>query len=275
MHIAGRIKVGMALVVARGTIEELASFAGDPLPRHQAEPHPFGSTTGTILRCAMGIDFDAHYPFCIRFFLRELVNFAFELIGLFAIAPPGFATACCFDRAQAFKEQHTPRIPLTDLDNGSRRFVSSIGVLPANMPPELLVASFTLDCLAGLPLLFGNAPQMPKACLIETPIRDKARLGDLSMLSDRDHRKLLDIQIDSDRDQIRITLAFHDLAGFDRLALQEMNSSRPLAQDQFRTFLLPSFFGSTLLKIAVVASGILNPRPCGAGIDLESDKALS
>src|SRR5260370_198332 len=95
------------------------------------------------------------------------------------------------------------------------------------------------------------------------------------MLSDRDHRKLLDIQIDSDRDQIRITLAFHDLAGFDRLALQEMNSSRPLAQDQFRTFLLPSFFGSTLLKIAVVASGILNPRPCGAGIDLESDKALS
>src|SRR5713226_5150359 len=185
MHIAGRIKVGMALVVARGTIEELASFAGDPLPRHQAEPHPFGSTTGTILRCAMGIDFDAHYPFCIRFFLRELVNFAFELIGLFAIAPPGFATACCFDRAQAFKEQHTPRIPLTDLDNGSRRFVSSIGVLPANMPPELLVASFTLDCLAGLPLLFGNAPQMPKACLIETPIRDKARLGDLSMLSDR------------------------------------------------------------------------------------------
>ncbi len=82
MHIAGRIKVGMALVVARGTIEELASFAGDPLPRHQAEPHPFGSTTGTILRCAMGIDFDAHYPFCIRFFLRELVNFAFELIGL-------------------------------------------------------------------------------------------------------------------------------------------------------------------------------------------------
>ncbi len=107
MHIAGRIKVGMALVVTNGAAKELAPTALDPLPRQQAEPHPFGSTTGTILRCAMRIDFDAHYPFCIRFFLRELVNFAFELIGLFAIAPPGFATACCFDRAHApFCEQH-------------------------------------------------------------------------------------------------------------------------------------------------------------------------
>src|SRR5258708_35769964 len=119
MHIAGRIKVGMALVVARGTIEELASFAGDPLPRHQAEPHPFGSTTGTILRCAMRIDFDAHYPFCIRFFFRELVDFAFELIGLFAIAPPGFASPLWLYRAPAVQDLHPPRIPLTDPDKCS------------------------------------------------------------------------------------------------------------------------------------------------------------
>src|SRR5258708_17302376 len=118
----------------------------------------------------MRIDFHAHHTFRIRLFFRELVDFAFELIGLFAIAPPGFAAACCFDRAQALKEQHTPRILLTDLDNRSCCFVSSIGVLPANMPPELLLAAFTPDCLAGLPLLFGNAPQMPKACLIESLI---------------------------------------------------------------------------------------------------------
>jgi len=57
MYIAGRIKVGMALVVTNGAAKELAPTALDPLPRQQAEPHPFGSTTGTILRRAMGIDF--------------------------------------------------------------------------------------------------------------------------------------------------------------------------------------------------------------------------
>ena len=193
MHIAGCIEVGMALVVTNGTAKELAPTARDPLPRQQAEPHPFGSTTGTILRGAMRIDFDAHHAFCIRFFFRELVDFAFELIGLFAIAPPGFAAPLWLDRAQAFKEQHTARVLLAHLNNGSRCFVSSIGVLPANMPPELLVASLTLDGLAGLPLLLCDAPQMPKACLIETPIRDETRLGDRSMLPDRDHRELLDI----------------------------------------------------------------------------------
>src|SRR5215469_12105239 len=52
MHIAGRVEVGMALVVTNGAAEELAPTARDPLPRHQAEPQPFGSTTGTILRRA-------------------------------------------------------------------------------------------------------------------------------------------------------------------------------------------------------------------------------
>ena len=62
MHIHAGVEVGLTLVVARGTEKELASFARDPLPCHQAEPHPFGSTTGTILRRAMGIDFDAYHP---------------------------------------------------------------------------------------------------------------------------------------------------------------------------------------------------------------------
>ena len=60
MHITGGVKVGMALVVTHGTKEELASFGRDPLPCHRAEPQPFGSTAGTILRGAMRIDFDTH-----------------------------------------------------------------------------------------------------------------------------------------------------------------------------------------------------------------------
>ena len=99
MHIHAGVEVGLALVVASGAAEELAPFAGDPLPRHQAEPHPSGSTTGTILRGAMRIDFDAHHTSRIRFFSRELVDFAFELIGLFTIEPPGFAYPLRLDHA--------------------------------------------------------------------------------------------------------------------------------------------------------------------------------
>src|SRR5260370_27208093 len=119
MHIAGRIEVGMALVVTNGAEKELAPFACDPLACLRREPHAFGSTTGTILRCAMGIDFDAHYPFCIRLFFRELVDFAFELIGLFAIAPPGFAAASSFDRPPPPNNHPTPTILPTALTTPS------------------------------------------------------------------------------------------------------------------------------------------------------------
>ena len=91
MHIAGRIEVGMALVVARGTIEEFAPFACDPLSCLGREPHALTATTRTILRSAMGIDSHAHHANGIGFFFRELIDFAFQLIGLFAIEPPGFA----------------------------------------------------------------------------------------------------------------------------------------------------------------------------------------
>jgi hypothetical protein len=93
MYIHAGVEVGLTLVVASGAAEELAPFACDPLACQQAEPHPFGSTTGTILRGAMRIDFDAHHASRIRFFFRELIDFAFELIGLFtleAVGMPGF-----------------------------------------------------------------------------------------------------------------------------------------------------------------------------------------
>ena len=99
MHIDAGVEVGMTLVVARGTEKELAPFARDPLPCHQAEPHPFGSTTGTILRGAMRIDFDTDDPNGIGFFFRKLSDFPFQLIGLFAVEPPRLASSRSFDLA--------------------------------------------------------------------------------------------------------------------------------------------------------------------------------
>ena len=99
MHIAGRIKVSMALVVAGGTEKEFAPFPYDSLPSLIREPHAFAATTSTILRSTMRINLNAHDAYGIRLFFGELVDFAFQLIGLFPIAPPRFAAAFCFDRA--------------------------------------------------------------------------------------------------------------------------------------------------------------------------------
>ena len=88
MHIAGGIKVGLVLVVAKGAKEELSPFSCDPLACLVCEPHALAATPRTVLRSAVGIDFDADHRCCIRFFFRELVDFACELIGLFPVEPP-------------------------------------------------------------------------------------------------------------------------------------------------------------------------------------------
>ena len=88
MHIAGCIEVGMALVVANGARKEFAPFACDALSCLVREPHAKAATPRTILRRAVGIDFHAHHANGIRFFLRKLIDFAFQLVGLFAIEPP-------------------------------------------------------------------------------------------------------------------------------------------------------------------------------------------
>ncbi len=99
MHIHAGVEVGMALVVAHGAAEALAPFAGNPLACLVREPHAFAATAGTILRSPMGIDFHAHHAFCIRFFSGQVVDFAFQLVGLFTIEPPGFASPLWLDRA--------------------------------------------------------------------------------------------------------------------------------------------------------------------------------
>ncbi len=96
----------------------------------------------------MWIDFDAHHAYCIRFLFGEVVNFAFQLVGLLAVEAPAFAASPGFDHPQAFKEQHATRILFADLDYRSRCLVSRICVLPANMPPELLIAALSFDRLA-------------------------------------------------------------------------------------------------------------------------------
>ena len=92
MHIRGSIEVCMALVVARGSEKELAPFADDPLPCLIREPHALTATTRTILRGPMWIDFHAHHSYGIGFFFGELIDFAFQLVGLYAIESPRFAS---------------------------------------------------------------------------------------------------------------------------------------------------------------------------------------
>src|SRR5215831_7350793 len=107
MHSDAGVEVGMTLVATGGAAEELAPCARHPLTGHQAEPQPFGSTAGALLTGAMRIDFNADHACRIRLLFRRLVDFASELIGLFAIASPGCTPSSGLDRAQAFKEQHT------------------------------------------------------------------------------------------------------------------------------------------------------------------------
>src|SRR5712692_6371375 len=183
MHVDGGVKVGMALVVTNGTKEELAPLARNALACLEREPHALAATPRTILRSAMGIDFDAYHARCIRFFFGKLVDFAFQLVGLFAIEPPGFASPLWFDHPQAFKEQHTARILLTDLNNRPCCFVCAIPILAAQMSPELLIAALSLDRLAGLPLLFGAPFEVPVAVLIQAMIGNKTGCSDDAMLA--------------------------------------------------------------------------------------------
>ena len=78
----------MTLIVTHGAKEEFASEALHALSCLQAEPQPFCTTARAILRGAMWIDFHADNALRVRFFFRELIDFAFQLIRLFAIEPP-------------------------------------------------------------------------------------------------------------------------------------------------------------------------------------------
>ena len=99
MHVTEATKLAMGLVVTHRTKEELDPCAWNALACLGREPHALAATLRTIVRRAMGIDFDAYHARCIRFFLRALVDFALQLVGLFAIEPPGCASSLWFDLA--------------------------------------------------------------------------------------------------------------------------------------------------------------------------------
>ena len=111
--------------------------------------------------------------------------------------------------------------------------------------------------------------------VIQAVIGDKPGFLNDPMLAHGNHGQLLHIQIDRHGDQIRITLAFHDLLGGDGLALQEMNGRRLLAQDQFGAFCLPSWFSSSAVKVAIVPGRIVDPHPGFPSVDLQADKTLA
>lgn len=56
---------------------------------------------------------------------------------------------------------------------------------------------------------------MAIAVLIKPMVRDKDGFEKLAMLPDRDDREITNIDIDRNRHQVRVELAFHDLPGFD------------------------------------------------------------
>ncbi len=100
------------------------------------------------------------------------------------------------------------------------------------MAPELLVAVLAFDRLARLPLLFGNALEVPIAVRVQAMIAHKHRLDDLAMLPHREHRQMLDIEVDPHGDQIRVVLALHHLAGLDLFHLGDMQFSGVCPHDQ-------------------------------------------
>ena len=111
--------------------------------------------------------------------------------------------------------------------------------------------------------------------LIQSLIAGKHRFNDGSMLPDRDHRQLFHIEIHCHRDQVGVLLALDNFRRRDVFRLGEMNGRDLLAHHQFWAFRFPSGFAAALLKIAVVARGIVDPDPLGALIDLQAHKALS
>ena len=76
MHIGRGVKVGMGLVVAHGTKEQLAPLLDDALAVPVGEPLPLGAAAGAVLGCPMRIDLHADDLLEVRFVFGLLVDFA-------------------------------------------------------------------------------------------------------------------------------------------------------------------------------------------------------
>ena len=144
----------------------------------------------------MCIGFDGHNPQRIGFLPRSLVDFAAHLVSLLSVQAPRFACPFRLELAQALKQQHTAGVFLAHPHDAVGHLVGGIGIHAAHMLPQLphlLIAVLTFDRLARLPLLFGDAPQMAIALLIEAMIADKDPFDNLLVLSGRITKPLLEV----------------------------------------------------------------------------------
>ena len=222
----------------------------------------------------MRIGFCGHDPQRIGFLPRSLVDLTAQLVGLFAVHAPRCAGPFRFDLAQAFKEQHTARIPRAHHCDVVGHLVGGICIHAAHMAPELLITPLACHRLARKPLLGCDAFEMAIALLIQTAIGDKDGLNDVLMLPDGDHGQILDIEIDGHRDQIGIVFAVLDLFGQDLFGLREVQRCRVLGQDQQWTVPLPGRIAQSLLEIATPDDRVVRPTPRLAIIHLEPHKAV-
>ncbi|HEX9134084.1 MAG TPA: hypothetical protein VF844_17465, partial [Ktedonobacteraceae bacterium] len=206
MHVRRRVEVGIGLIAALWAPEQLATFPPDAFPAPGREPLPPGAAPAAILTGAMWIDFDRDGASSESLLACELVDFASQLVRLFAVASPGGTCSPGFDFPEPLKEQDAAGILRAHPGEDARRFVGSVFIHPPNMPPELLVAALSSDGLAREPLLSAYALQMPIAVLIEAKIGHKHGLDDLAMPPGRDHREVFHIEVDRHGDQVRITL---------------------------------------------------------------------
>src|SRR5260221_4288149 len=195
LHIHTAVPVSIDLIVTVWAPEQLAPFHLDAASSPVGPSWPQVYSTRSILAGAMGIDLIRTHPLREDVLAGVLVNYPAHLIGLLAVHAPGFARSLRPDLAQALKEQHAAGILGAHIRNAAGDFVGGILIHAVHMPPELLVAALAFDRLARLPLLFGDAPQMPIALLIEARISAKDGPGDRSVLPDRNHAELFHIDI--------------------------------------------------------------------------------
>ena len=145
MHIDARIEIGLRFIATGRAAEQLATpMNGAALPSTR-KPFSSGSTPTAVLAGSMRIDFTRHHPHRIRFVLRVVSDFPFELVGLLAIEPPGLTHGSRLHLAQALKQQHTTGILLTDRDNLGCHLMGDGVIHPLDMTPDLLIASFPFD----------------------------------------------------------------------------------------------------------------------------------
>src|SRR5260370_3751710 len=142
----------MCLIATRQATEEFAAAFFHGFSAADGEPLPFRATSRTVVACSMRVRFYRDDGNCIRFFFAVLIDFAFDLIGLFAVESMRFGHPALLHHPQALENQDTARILGTHIDYLARNPMGCVFVHPLHMAPEILIASLYLDGPSLLPL---------------------------------------------------------------------------------------------------------------------------